>query len=667
MHAQIMHSIINKATAYYFSIGKLEVDVQMATMIEIGFEMESGKAVKISNNHLFVAGTTSSGKSETLRALIDRSKDSGSKILIIDSKRPRDYDDFAADVPLYIEKHMEPFMIKDLIESTERLSIKKELPELIRLASVSKSWVELLKVARGKYDEAKKGWNKDILEILIALFGRLVDEMDKYTFSKNLELSSDVNVMDISHLTDQLQQVVVSSVIRAIMRRRKKIRLVIDESHRFVPQGASAACSTDVIRLVREGRANENFLWMADQTVTGVNKDLLKQMQIWILGRQSELNEATRTLVQIPQRKSLGITKEDIQTLGLGEFIVVTTRWAKRTYIWPVWVERDVAIRVAKGEITAEQVSDKPELEEDDLAWKAKYEETKQDNDALRATIKVMEKAELSLGTGCQEQVASLKDELAKVTEAYMKEQQQYVKNFDKMMKEKDDSKEVKQLKAQLSNMSKNLTEFKKMSDKALKSRNETIEMLNKAVVDLRHEIAFYDEVGGAINALRKILGTPQQSISAVDENAIVNRVLAKVGTGGVVTITEDIELGKHFQLRAYNTTIGQMGNLTEEQVRILGWLMHVGKGVTRVELIKGIYQKDNLMGQASKKLSDNLEALKASGLVKASGGRIQANATALVREQLEMVNATEPEIQQILAKVKGFIAKKLRGELSAA
>lgn len=666
MHAQIMHNIVYIGFATLFLIRNSEVDVQMTTAIEIGFEMESGKVVKISNNHLFIAGTTSSGKSETLRALIDRSKDDKAKILIIDSKRPRDYDDFAADVPLYIEKHMEPFMIKDLIESTERLSIKKELPELIRLARVSKSWVELLKVAKGRYDAAK-GWQKDILEILIALFSRLVDEMDKYTFSKNLELPNDVNVMDISHLTDQLQQIVVSSVIRAMMRKRKRTRLVIDEAHRFVPQGAAAACSRDVIRLVREGRANENFLWMADQTVTGVQKDLLKQMQIWILGRQSELNEAKRTLEQIPQRKSLKISKEDVQTLGLGEFIVVTTRWAKRTYIWPVWVERDVAIRVAKGEITAEQVSDKPELEEDDLAWKAKYEETKQDNDALRATIKVMEKAEISLGTGCQEQVASLKAELAKVTEAYMKEQQQYVKNFDKMMKEKGDPKEVKQLKAQISNFGKNFEEAKKGFARTLENRNKEIERLTKATLEFQDMAEEYDTVNGAIDALRRILGTPDQSAGMVDEDAIVNRVLAKVGTGGVVTITEDIELGKHFQLRAYNTTIGQMDNLTEEQVRILGWLMHVGKGVTRVELIKGIYQKDNLMGQASKKLSDNLEALKESGLIKTTGGRIQANATALVREQLEMVNATEAEISQILAKVKGFIAKKLRSESSTA
>lgn len=657
MHAQIMHSIVYIGFATLFLIRNLEVDVQMTTAIEIGFEMESGKAVKISNNHLFVAGTTSSGKSETLRALIDRSKDDKAKILIIDSKRPRDYDDFAADVPLYIEKHMEPFMIKDLIESTERLSIKKELPELIRLARVSKSWVELLKVAKGRYDNAK-GWNKDILEILIALFGRLVDEMDKHTFSKNLELPNNVNVMDISHLTDQLQQIVVSSVIRVMMRKRKRVRLVIDEAHRFVPQGAAAACSRDVIRLVREGRANENFLWMADQTVTGVQKDLLKQMQIWILGRQSELNEAKRTLEQIPQRKSMKITKEDVQTLGLGEFIVVTARWAKITYIWPVWVEREIAIKVAKGEITAEQVSDKPELEEDDLAWKQKYEEEHRVHLDTKKELEFCRTDDLSR-ENARKTITHYKDS-AQTWVSEQMELRQEIEELKKQAKTKGDPGEVKKLKTQISNLTKDYEVTKKGFTRTLGNKDKEIDRLREAAVELQDIAEEYDTVNGAIDALRRILGTPNQSAGMVDEDAIVKRVLAKVGTGGTVTITEDIALGKHFQLRAYNTTLEQMDALTMEQVKILGWLMHVDKGVTRLELIKGIYQKDNLLGQASKKLTDNLEALKAAGLVRAGGGRIHANAIALVTEQLELVDATEAEIQQILAKVKGFIAKKL-------
>ena len=70
----------------------------------------------------------------------------------------------------------------------------------------------------------------------------------------------------------------------------------------------------------------------------------------------------------------------------------------------------------------------------------------------------------------------------------------------------------------------------------------------------------------------------------------------------------------------------------------------------------------DNLRGQASKKLSDSLSALRAIELVRVSGGRFQSNVDALVIETLEVSNATEQEIEQILAKVKGFIAKRLRG-----
>lgn len=362
----------------------------MTNEIVVGFEINSGEQVSIAPNHLFIGGTTGTGKSELMRALIDRYN---GKVLILDVKRPRDYADFVADVPLYVEKQMEPLQIKRLIESTEHLSIKKELPELIRIAEVSKSWEEMLNFAREKIEGKIRPYTKDILQLLIHLFARLVKELEEYHFSGKVELPQKVNVMNISELSDQLQQIVVASVLRYILKKRKDVVVVIDEAHRFIPEGMRSGSSENVIRFIREGRANRLWLWMADQTVTGVDKGLLKQMQVWILGRQPEINEAERTLKQIPQRKALKLNIEAVQTLGLGEFIVTTPKSARHIYAWPTWVEEWVAVQVALGNNTAEKVSAtyKPDFKEDDDMWKEKYEkETKRALDAESA----LEKAE---------------------------------------------------------------------------------------------------------------------------------------------------------------------------------------------------------------------------------------------------------------------------------
>lgn len=45
------------------------------TKITIGFEIGTGKEVAISPNHVFIAGTTSVGKSQLMKAMIERSEE----------------------------------------------------------------------------------------------------------------------------------------------------------------------------------------------------------------------------------------------------------------------------------------------------------------------------------------------------------------------------------------------------------------------------------------------------------------------------------------------------------------------------------------------------------------------------------------------------------------
>jgi hypothetical protein len=354
--------------------------------IHIGYEImepylnEEGETVvdptskvSLDVSHIFISGTTGTGKSKTMRAIIERSNQ---KFLILDAKRPRDYEGFGSDIPLFIRQQMKALNLKDLIESTERISIKKEFPMLSRLIRKSTDWQSLLELAREIQNNPKtRDFYKDILETLIVLFEELVAEYSKYTFSESIKLPNKYNVMNISELSPQLQQIVVSSTVNYVHENMKNVIIVIDEAHRFIPQTDASGCMRDIVKLIREGRANGCFLWVADQTVTGVSKQVLKQMQFWVLGRQGELNEAQRTVKQIPRAKSLGITVDMIQTLDVGEFLIVTPKWAKKTYIWPLWITEDIAQMVAMRQMDVEEVSKlEPIGDDEDLKYKAELE-----------------------------------------------------------------------------------------------------------------------------------------------------------------------------------------------------------------------------------------------------------------------------------------------------
>jgi len=374
-----------------------EIGDHMMNEIVLGFEIRPKdlekekewivKPVTIEPNHTFIAGTTGTGKSKAMQRLIQEAKGT---VLIIDAKRKRDYGGMDADIPLYIKQQMEPIVIKDSIETTERFTVKQQFGTLLDTVAESESWDDMLEVIEREMKTERSGYIKNNLKILRYFIKRLVREHSKFQWSDRLELNDGISVLDISKMDIQMQQLVVGSVINYIQDNLTDITVIIDEAHRFIPQGQTSGCSRDIVTFIREGRASRNWVWLADQTVTGISKDVLKQMQFWILGRQGELNEAERTVKQIPRAKSLGVNTEAIQTLGLGEFLVVSYEWAKKTYIWPIWIDEATAIDVASGKRTAKSVA---RLEgkspgDDDMAWKAKYTDLSKEYEKLKRDSK---------------------------------------------------------------------------------------------------------------------------------------------------------------------------------------------------------------------------------------------------------------------------------------
>jgi len=335
-------------------------------MIRIGFEKGSAEPVSVNISHTVVAGITRSGKSETVKALISRAKDR--RFLIFDIKRPRDYSGVGTEIPIFVEEKTDPLMLKRLLESQSHLALKFEFPELIKVCKKEDTFDGILKAVNDGLRSKVHPIVENKLLVLQHLLTKLVRELERTPISDELELKDRINVMDLSEVSLELQQLAVHSTLKWILEKEKDLIVVLDEAHRFIPQGGSNASKETVTTFIKEGGAKGLWLWLVDQTITGIDKQVLKQCWVWILGKQREVNEAKRTVDQIPFKT--GLNEKSIMRLKVGEFVVCTEDGAKVTYVQPSWLSEEDARDVALGKISVKDV-----MEVDDLVWKEKYEE----------------------------------------------------------------------------------------------------------------------------------------------------------------------------------------------------------------------------------------------------------------------------------------------------
>src|SRR2546423_15612191 len=85
--------------------------------------------------------------------------------------------------------------------------------------------------------------------------------------------------------------------------------------------------------------------------MTGMEMDILRNVDVWMFGRQTLDLEKERVAKQIPGRK---VKPDDVHSLTVGEFYVVQYgERVQKVYVRPAWLSREVAVAVARGELGA--------------------------------------------------------------------------------------------------------------------------------------------------------------------------------------------------------------------------------------------------------------------------------------------------------------------------
>jgi len=350
-------------------------------LIHIGYS--KGLSVDIRLLHTIVAAQTRYGKSTTIRTMMQHIPDDY-KALCLDVKDPRDFAGAGVEIPIYIENKTDPLMLKQLLEQESHLWLRREFPELIDLCKEGDTFEKVYERVNKRMTEKVHPVVKDRLKVLQLLLRKLVENMAKTTLSDTLELPAKNNVMNLSKAPPEIKQLAVYSVVKRALEKLENIVLVIDELPDFAPQQYSTPSKSIIGQAIRKGGAKGIWLWLSGQTMTGVDKQVLKQAMIWILGHQREINEAKRTLDQIPFKTGLDV--KDIMTLPIGHFVVCTDEGGYITYVQPEGVDSETARKVSLGEVSVDEVVEmlKKEKGDDDLIYKQQYEELKRQYASLK-------------------------------------------------------------------------------------------------------------------------------------------------------------------------------------------------------------------------------------------------------------------------------------------
>jgi uncharacterized coiled-coil protein SlyX len=379
--------------------------------VPLGFELNTGAPVTIPINHLAVTGQTQmSGKTTTLEALVARS---GLRAIAFVTKRGEGSFRTGRRIAPYFRERADWQFVASVLEATMREKLKMERAWIMRaskgaktLEDVQANVVEALPKAKGMSADMYLMLH-EYLAIVIPQLGPLRRQ------ARELSLEPGLNVMDLTTFSMEVQALIVRSVLEQIAATERETITIIPEAWEFIPQSRGSPVLLAAEQLIRKGAALGNVMWLDSQDIAGVHKNVLRQVAVWILGVQREINEVKRTLAHI-STSSPRPTAAEIMALGRGQFIACWGRHVTRVYVQPAWMDDAVAVAIARrpddalyapGVGTAEPEDDQPPTmaEEDEM--------DRQEREQYEARISALEQAQRG-------QKAILADLHAQVVEA---------------------------------------------------------------------------------------------------------------------------------------------------------------------------------------------------------------------------------------------------------
>jgi len=585
----------------------------------VGLEIDTGEEVEVPIFHTLTTGQTQlSGKTTVQKKFAELLADKGFKVLIFDTKENlEDYSRIGHEIPVCLRETTDALVLLPLLEAV----FKRRLPTgyysvLSEISSGTKNYAEVIRKARGLEESTRSGWKKGACRTLYDLLERLEDQLQRVETVSTLELPYSINRMVLNYFPRASQQLFLRNAFEDILRiHNTKTIPMLDEAYKFLPQRWGSACSQPIQDVITQTAITKTYCYLATQFLAPTNKDPLKACAVRLLGTQDHSTEAKHTIDLIPFKGV--VTEDDIMTLPIGHFVVVTKQWARLTYFLPKGVSKDVGKDVATGKKTSEWVRDKfltPKVVEPESHIR-KEKKSLTPKSRLQTDLKKLEHELKGLGELVHHVQKTTKDDLVEVRQDFFKK--------------------IQGLSNRIDVMGKGLTQLEEKIRTAI-DKDEIVSLV-----------------------LQKIkLPTAQ-----VDLESVVQEVLKRIpkGIGSVVYEVSPLEkLRKDYQQYARDQVISEVSGLDPEQRKMLGFIESIGKGTNRAEIMERCLMINPHSGSKSR-IQKKLQSMGIVHLIRKDGhGHIFANLRERVKQLMEPHGAIPEEIEAVYNHIihdTGFLA----------
>lgn len=329
----------------------------MLDKILLGFSVPKGEPVYIRLHHLAIFGMTQlSGKTTTLEALISRS---GLRAIAFKTKRGESGFHSQNVIPPFYKTRSDWQYVEGLVGVALQEKVKYEpgmRSGIMKACQGSQDLKGVQKNARLLIQTSRSEFMKSVFERLVAYLDIVIPELEKWTFSTDITLNDGINVMDLTEMRLETQQLVIGSAIQYVFDTLSNTVVIIPEAWEMMPELRMTPVKLVAEQFIRKGASIGNYMWIDSQDIGGVSKIPLRQCDNWIMGRMREAHEVERILKQL---LGLKIAKEEIQNLPLGHFYAVIGDTVKKVYVLPIGVPEKEGQKVAMGKLSPDAIRDK--------------------------------------------------------------------------------------------------------------------------------------------------------------------------------------------------------------------------------------------------------------------------------------------------------------------
>lgn len=401
-----------------------------ANHVQLGIEVGSSSPVWIPVRHMAVTGQTQeSGKTTALEALITRS--CLPAIAFLTKRGERSFTNARQVLPYFQDRGDWQF-VQSILEFTMKERMKFERAWIVRACQGAHSLADVQRKLPELQAKSRNSMSQDIYMLLGEYLSQVVPLIASLPKSSRVDIrSGELSVVDLVSYPEELQVLVIASTLEWIHKHEQGVITVIPEAWKFIPQGRNTPVRMVAEKLLREGAALKNYVWIDSQDMAAVDKMLLRGCAVWLIGVQREANEIKRALSNMPA----GLKKPnpgDVATLEIGQFFACYGREIRKTYVQPAWMTESAAIQIAQGRLNVHDVAppqtsaqskndvDRMEErtrqeiardyylasgrgnsapsknEEEDMEWKDRFETEKRRADKLELDVEVL-KGQLEL------------------------------------------------------------------------------------------------------------------------------------------------------------------------------------------------------------------------------------------------------------------------------